>query len=98
MIDYEREELISFNSAPKHYPGQKPHIATCHRHRLRGVRGVCLETILVGGKRYTSREAIARFIRAINRQATRGSEQVEALEEATQKEVERRLDEAGIEL
>jgi hypothetical protein len=40
------------------------HVATVHRWRLRGVRGVRLETIAIGGLRYTSREALERFITA----------------------------------
>ena len=38
--------------------------------RLHGVRGVKLETILCGGLRYTSREAISRFIVAQNADET----------------------------
>lgn len=60
MIDIESEQLIPFRDAPKHIPG-RPHAATCHRWRLVGVRGVKLETIKVGSKRFTSKEAIRRF-------------------------------------
>ncbi len=64
-IDIETEELIHFPQARKEFP-RPTCIATLHRWRLRGVRGVVLETILVGGLRYTSREAIGRFIAAQN--------------------------------
>ena len=37
------------------------HIATIYRWTTTGVRGVVLETIQVGGARYTSREALQRF-------------------------------------
>lgn len=64
-IDIDSEELIHFNAAGKEFPKPPCH-QTLHRWRLRGVRGVKLETILVGGLRYTSREAIRRFIVAQN--------------------------------
>jgi len=42
-------------------PGQ-PHLSTLWRWYRRGVRGVRLETVVVGGRRFTSRAAIERFI------------------------------------
>ena len=62
-IDPTNETLIPFNSAREAFPGGKRlSLATLHRWRLHGVRGTRLETILIGGSRYTSAEAIARFI------------------------------------
>jgi len=40
------------------------HVSTLHRWRLRGVRGIRLATILIGGYRYTSHEALERFVAA----------------------------------
>ena len=40
------------------------HVSTIHRWRLKGVRGVRLETFLRGGIRYTTDEAIERFFAA----------------------------------
>ncbi len=54
------EHLMSFSAAAKSLPG-RPNIATLWRWRTHGVRGVKLETILVGGRRYTSQEALERF-------------------------------------
>jgi hypothetical protein len=62
MIDTQTETLIPISEAPAHVPGSRPHLATIWRWIQRGVRGVNLETVLVGGKRYTSAEAIARFV------------------------------------
>ena len=59
------EDLVAWRHAAESIPGA-PHISTLHRWRLRGVRGHRLESILVGGSRYTSRQAIARFIDACN--------------------------------
>ena len=62
-IDVELETLLTFEDARTAFPGDKRlSLATLHRWRLNGVRGVKLETVLIGGLRYTSREAISRFI------------------------------------
>ena len=68
MIDTEAETVISFADARSAFPGidRRLSLATLHRWRLNGVRGVKLETVLIGGLRYTSREAITRFIAAQN--------------------------------
>ena len=38
------------------------HVATIHRYRSRGLGGVYLETLRIGGKIVTSRQALTRFI------------------------------------
>jgi len=58
------ERLISFIEATRVTPG-RPHVSTVVRWGTKGVRGVLLETILVGGRRFTSHEAIERFIAAV---------------------------------
>jgi hypothetical protein len=63
MVDINREQLLTFTQAAKELPG-RPNVATLWRWRTAGCRGVRLETVLVGGKRYTSREAIQRFVNA----------------------------------
>ena len=66
MIDVKTETLIRFQDAGRCIPGE-PSVSTLHRWRASGVRGVKLETLLVGGTRFTSTEAIARFIAEQNR-------------------------------
>lgn len=63
-IDVQTETVVSFSDARSAVPGidRRVSLATLHRWRLNGVRGVKLETVLIGGLRYTSREAIVRFI------------------------------------
>lgn len=57
------EDLIPFAQAIRSLPG-RPSVATGYRFLLRGGRaGIKLETILVGGRRFTSKEALHRFIR-----------------------------------
>ena len=66
MIDASTENLIPFQQAGRRIPGN-PSVCALHRWRLNGVRGVKLETILCGGTRFTSVEAISRFIAQQNR-------------------------------
>lgn len=66
-IDPTNEQLIPFTQAREAFPGGKRlSLASLHRWRLNGVRGTRLETILIGGSRYTSAEAIQRFIASQN--------------------------------
>ena len=44
--------------------GHRPHIATLHRWADRGVRGVRLEVVNIGHVRFTSVEALVRFMSA----------------------------------
>ncbi len=93
MIDLQSERLIAIKEIPRHVPG-RPHIATCYRwiqHRLNP-----LETVRVGGRRFTSVEAISRFIqRCTDPNATRPAK----LSKRRQREIdkaERELQAAGI--
>ena len=66
-IDTALETLLTFEDARTAFPGDRRlSLATLHRWRLNGVRGVKLETVLIGGLRHTSREAIDRMIVAQN--------------------------------
>lgn len=63
MINVETETLVPISSAatmiPCHPP---PSRATIWRWMLTGVRGRKLESIHIGGRRFTSEQAIARFL------------------------------------
>jgi len=63
MSDILSERVIPISEAPQHVPG-RPHTATIWRWYQRGISGVKLETFLAGGKRFTTIEAIQRFILA----------------------------------
>lgn len=97
MIDIHREQMLTITSAARELPG-KPHVSTVWRWINRGVRGVTLDTILVGGIRYTSREALQRFCECITAAAdgkpapVRTSRQRQAAIDRA----ERELTEAGI--
>lgn len=64
MIDATQEHLLTLSAATRTLPGRTGrgiHVSTIWRWAQRGVRGVRLETILIGGIRHTSREALQRF-------------------------------------
>jgi hypothetical protein len=63
MVDIEHESLIMLAQASREIPG-RPHLTTLHRWRLAGIAGVKLETLKIGGRRFTSREALSRFFAA----------------------------------
>ena len=66
-IDFETERCIPIGEAPKNIPG-RPSLASVYRWMTDGVRGgVRLESIVVGGQRFTSIEAIGRFIERTTR-------------------------------
>jgi len=65
MIDLTQEELVPIRDVPKHLPprptGKRVHISAVYRWLLRGIRGVRLESLKIGGTTYTSKEALQRF-------------------------------------
>jgi len=64
MLDIFAESLLPLSQAPSLLPG-RVHRSTLERWRMRGRRGVKLETVLVGGIRYTSKEALSRFVNGV---------------------------------
>lgn len=60
-IDIDREELLSLAQATHRIPG-RPTIRSLWRWVNHGVGGQRLETIKCGSRRFTSMEAIRRFI------------------------------------
>ena len=64
-IDPHSEDLVTLAEARKLFPN-RPHISTIWRWIQRGTRGHRLDTCYVGGRRYTSHEAIANFLSALN--------------------------------
>ncbi len=85
------EESIRLGDASKHIPGRPSH-RTVWRWAGRGVRGATLETYLVGGRRYTSLAAIARFLVALNTPRTFDSDRM--VPDARTEEIQRAENEA----
>ena len=89
MIDIHAETLLTLSEAAKLLP-DRPHPSTLHRWRLNGVHGVRLESVQIGRKRYTSQEALARFIERSTAAADR--------QHGTSRQAERRHERAKQEL
>ena len=60
-IDLRQDSLLTLSAAAQSLPG-RPHVSTLHRWRLRGSKGIKLETVMIGGVRYTSLEALQKFV------------------------------------
>jgi hypothetical protein len=60
MIDVATERLVTLTQAAKLLP-DCPSVCTLWRWRTRGAGGRRLESVLLGGKVYTSVEALQRF-------------------------------------
>ncbi len=87
MIDIETEDLVLLKNLAKSLPrrsGKPVAISTLWRWSTSGVKGVQLETILVGGQRYSSLEVFRRFVAAGNRGKVARPDPVKAGEKANQ--------------
>jgi hypothetical protein len=65
MIDLMKENIMSLAEATKHVPpsrgGRKTHLSTILRWVVKGVKGVRLEAVRLGGRWVTSEQALQRF-------------------------------------
>lgn len=79
---------------PRHLPvrpnGKRLHISAVYRWTMRGVKGVRLETMKLGGSTYTSREALQRFSERLSI-----SPEVRTLERPTSRARQRQLESAN---
>lgn len=65
MRDISHEELVSFSTARGLVPGKRPHLSALYRWAYKGVRGVKLDYVMIGGAKFTSREALQRFFECV---------------------------------
>jgi hypothetical protein len=65
MIDIWAEKVIDLSEASEIIPGN-PSKQSLYVWTTQGVRGTVLETIQIGARRFTSREAIGRFVAALS--------------------------------
>jgi hypothetical protein len=65
------EELFALRDAAKFLPlrrcGKQAHPVTLTRWAARGLRGVKLEVLRIGGTLYTTKEALQRFFEALTK-------------------------------
>lgn len=103
MIDLSTEHVVTLTEATRHLPrrrkGRKPAVSTLYRWATGGVRGVRLETIMVGGCRCTSTEALQRFVEQLTRAVdgpSTGATSCNRQRQAQVRAAERELEAAGI--
>ena len=97
MIDITKENLETLGQAARGIPGRTGRgvsTSAIWRWTTVGVRGCVLETILIGGVRYTSKEAMERFIAAQNKSAAAAHSPDGR--QAAKERAERELKDAGI--
>ncbi|TWT76205.1 hypothetical protein CA13_66960 [Planctomycetes bacterium CA13] len=58
------EDVVSLSQAAKELP-HRPHVSTLWRWNKRGINGRKLETVAIGSRIFTSRQAVSRFLGAI---------------------------------
>ena len=63
-------QTLSVGAAFEKVAGYRPHPTTSWRYAAKGVRGVVLRTIMVGGRRLTTEEWVADFIERRTLQTT----------------------------
>ncbi len=102
-IDYETETIITLGEACRAFPPNGVSDATMARWIQRGIKVkslgsfVKLETLVIGGRRLTSREAIVRFIAAQNAADSPVTPAITATQRRRQSEAARQeLAKAGI--
>lgn len=100
-IDVLQEELLTFAQAARHARprGSKPAApSSLWRWHTRGIAGVKLETICLGGTRYTSAEALQRFFDQVTaaKEAKLATEEPLGLPGTRTPQSRQRLEDAGL--
>lgn len=97
MIDLRTESLIRLEDVRQHIPsgrrGKQLSKSVPFRWASKGVKGIVLETVKVGGARYTTLDALHRFIQHINAPTPPTSEATRPL---PSKQVEKELAKRGL--
>jgi hypothetical protein len=81
---------------PRRRAGRPAHVSTLYRWALRGLRGVTLETIQIGGTLCTSREALQRFFARLSRAQPAPAQATTALRRRAVQRADEELDQIGI--
>jgi Protein of unknown function (DUF1580) len=81
---------------PPRRGGARLHVATLHRWRAKGLRGVRLESVRLGGGWYTSVQALERFFERLSAPAPHETSVAPPQEAARAAVIEQDLDKVGI--
>lgn len=95
MIDTKRETLITVAEARRQFP-QQPSTATVWRWMLKGVRDAVLESVHVGGRRFTSIEACHRFIEATSERDEKPKQRTKREQRQSLRQAKLILDQFGV--
>jgi hypothetical protein len=60
----ENEKYLGLVRAVEAATGRRVHLSTALRWAMRGSKGIVLESVILGGRRLTSAEAVKRFVAA----------------------------------
>ena len=91
------ETLVSLAKAAREEVPTRPHHSTVWRWSKKGIKGVKLETVVIGGFTYTTREAVARCCERINEPAAPAPQpRTRREEKAAIAKAERILKRAGV--
>lgn len=97
MIDPVTETLVPLCKAAKLLPSSRKsegqHVSTLHRWARKGLRGVRLEVIRIGGTTCTSHEALGRFFSALSPDESHGQQSVPQIRSSRTQQV---LRDAGL--
>ena len=85
------ETLIPIKKAGSHFPGGGFSTRTIERWIASGVNGIRLEICRIGRERFTSSEAIQRFLEAMNRTQDSSTQPIRRLSEREITERKRKL-------
>jgi hypothetical protein len=100
MIDTTTERLIPFSEAakllPSRHAGRRVAVSTIWRWHHPGVSGVNLETVCVGGSRFTSAEALDRFFQAVTAARQSGGKQAQSPVRSRSKAQQQRSSQAAV--
>jgi hypothetical protein len=99
MIDLSTETTFPLGELPRHVParnGRRMHLSTGFRWASRGIRGVRLETIRVGGLLVTSVEALQRWCEQLTAEDGDPAPHTSAQRERAAEAAEVQLDKIGI--
>lgn len=95
MIDVTSDSIMTLSQAARQLP-DRLHVSTLHRWANRGIRGVRLEVVRLGGRVYTSAEALQRFAQQLSQPARGTCAKHSPDREQRLAAAESALDQAGI--
>ncbi len=59
------EDMLQFSELIKEFPpSRRPHVSSLYRWHKRGINGVRLEAVRIGGVHVSSKQALTRFLQA----------------------------------